>query len=140
MYVVEQNIPTCPCKECNPGRWIYRQTLYPVAVKVSLYRKAVEVYYIYLATVTFTPPILNSSLNFLVQESCEMRLREIFMHRKIIEDGLFTVGAIVVERKYSNLSQFAIKPGSLDLQANILPCHCESRLHPQGSSSVLYIQ
>ena len=35
---------TCPSRESNPGRWIYRQTLYQVAVKAGFYRKAVEVY------------------------------------------------------------------------------------------------
>ena len=32
---------TCPSWESNPGRWIYRQTLYHVAVKAGFYRKAV---------------------------------------------------------------------------------------------------
>ena len=38
----------CPSWESNPGRWIYRQTLNHVTVKAGFYRKAVEVYYIYL--------------------------------------------------------------------------------------------
>ena len=42
--VVERKYFTCPSQELNPGRWIYRHTLYHVAVKVSFYRKAVEVY------------------------------------------------------------------------------------------------
>ena len=37
---------TCPSRESNPGRWIYRQTLYHVAVKACFYCKAVEVCYI----------------------------------------------------------------------------------------------
>ena len=44
--VVERKYFTCPSRESNPGRWIYRQTLYHVAVKAGFYRKAVEVYYI----------------------------------------------------------------------------------------------
>ena len=51
--VVERKYFTCPSRESNPGRWIYRQTLYHVAVKAGFYRKAVEVYYIYLDPVTF---------------------------------------------------------------------------------------
>ena len=35
---------TCPSRDSNPGRWIYRQTLYHVAVKAGFYRKAVEMY------------------------------------------------------------------------------------------------
>ena len=41
--VVERKYFTCPSRESNPGRWIYRQTLYHVAVKAGFYRKAVEV-------------------------------------------------------------------------------------------------
>ena len=42
--VVERKYFTCPSRESNPCQWIYRQTLYHVAVKAGLYRKAVEVY------------------------------------------------------------------------------------------------
>ena len=44
--VVERKYFTCPSRESNPGRCIYRQTLYHVAVKAGFYRKAVEVSYI----------------------------------------------------------------------------------------------
>ena len=44
--VVERKYFTCPSWELNPGRWIYRQTLYHFAVKAGFYRKAVEVSYI----------------------------------------------------------------------------------------------
>ena len=44
--VVEQKYFTCPNRESNPGRWIYRQTLYHVAVKAGIYSKAVEVFYL----------------------------------------------------------------------------------------------
>ena len=44
--VVERKYFTCPSRESNPGCWIYRQTLYHVAVKAGFYRKAVEVSYI----------------------------------------------------------------------------------------------
>ena len=44
LSVVERKYFTCPNRESNPGRWIYRQTLYHVAVKAGFYRKAVEVY------------------------------------------------------------------------------------------------
>ena len=33
---------TCPSRESNPGRWIYRQTLYHVAVKAGFYTDVVE--------------------------------------------------------------------------------------------------
>ena len=43
---------------------IYSLTLYHVAIKAGLYRKAVQVYYIpNLYPVTFSPSILNSSSN-----------------------------------------------------------------------------
>ena len=45
---------TCSSWESNPGRWIYRQTLYHVAVKAGFYRKAVEVCYIPIPTTYFT--------------------------------------------------------------------------------------
>ena len=44
LNVAERKYFTCPSRESNPGRWIYRQTLYHVAVKAGFYRKAVEVY------------------------------------------------------------------------------------------------
>ena len=37
-YVVERKYFTCPSPESNPGRWIYMQTLYHVAVKAGFYR------------------------------------------------------------------------------------------------------
>ena len=38
VYVVEpENILTCPSGESNPGRWIYKQTLYYVAVKAGVW-------------------------------------------------------------------------------------------------------
>ena len=40
--VVEQKIFTCPSPESNPERWIYRQTLYHVAVEASFYSDVVE--------------------------------------------------------------------------------------------------
>ena len=45
MFVVEQKYFTCSSRESNPGRWIYRQTLYHVIVKAGFYHKAVEVLY-----------------------------------------------------------------------------------------------
>ena len=51
-YVVERKYFTCPSWESNPGHWVHRQTLYHVAVKAGFYRKAVEVYDIYLDPVT----------------------------------------------------------------------------------------
>ena len=56
--VVERKYFTCPSRESNPGRWIYRQTLYHVAVKAGFYRKAVEVCYI-PSPVTFSPTKLD---------------------------------------------------------------------------------
>ena len=40
--VVERKYFTCPSRESNPGRWIYRQTLYHVAVKAGFYSDVVE--------------------------------------------------------------------------------------------------
>ena len=83
------------------------------------------------------PPIRNSSLNFLEQESREMRPREIFMHRTVI--GWVSYGGRHCRRvKIFYLSHPRIEPRSLDLQANTLPRRCKSRLLPQGSRSVLY--
>ena len=136
--VVERKYFTGPSRESNPARWMYRQTLYHVAVKAGFYRKAVKVYYIYLDPVTFTPSNLKLSLNFLVQDSCEMRPREIFMHRTVI--GLVICGGRHCPRgKIFYMPQPGIEPRSLDLQVNLLPRCCKSRLLPQGSRSVLYI-
>ena len=55
--VVERKYFTCPSRESNPDCWIYRQTLYHVAVKAGFYRKAVEVCYIPIPTTYF--PALN---------------------------------------------------------------------------------
>ena len=55
----------CASRESNPGCWIYRQTLYHVAVIDCFYRKAVEVYYIYLDPVTFNPSNLKFVPEFL---------------------------------------------------------------------------
>ena len=76
MCVVEQKYFTCPSRESNPGRWIYRQTLYQV-VKAGFYRKAVEVCNI-PSPVTFSP----TKLNFVPEvpghrESFLMRLGEL---------------------------------------------------------------
>ena len=65
LNVVERKYFTCPSRESNPGRWIYRQTLYHVAVKAGFYRKAVEVYYLYLDPVTYTPSNLKFVPEFL---------------------------------------------------------------------------
>ena len=76
-FVVEREYFTCPSRESNPGRWIYRQTLYHVAVKAGFYRKAVEVYYI-PSPMTFSP----TKLDFVPEvpgqrESFLMRLGEL---------------------------------------------------------------
>ena len=42
--VVERKYFTIPSLESHPGRLIYSQTLYHVAVKAGFYRTAVEVY------------------------------------------------------------------------------------------------
>ena len=57
IYIVERKYSTCPSRESNPGRLIYRQTLYHVALKACFYRKAVEVCYIHIPTTYF--PALN---------------------------------------------------------------------------------
>ena len=50
-------VKCCPNWESYSGRWIYRQTLYHVAVKAGFYRRAVEVYH-----VTFRPYLTNLCL------------------------------------------------------------------------------
>ena len=56
--VVERKYFTCPSRESNPGRWIYKQTLYHVAVKAGFYRKAVEVY-------LYIPRLCDISINIM---------------------------------------------------------------------------
>ena len=51
---------------------------------------------------------------------------------------MFVISTCVIEQKYLKLSQPGIKPKSLDLQANTLPCGCKSGLLLEGSRSVLY--
>ena len=62
-------------------------------------------------------------LNFLVQESREMRPREIFMQRTVI-GWVICVGRHCRRAKIFYLSQPGIEPRSLDLQANTLPRRC----------------
>ena len=133
--VVERKYFTCPSRESNPGRWIYRQTLYHVAVKAGFCRKAVEVYYI-PSPVTFSPTKLNFVPEVLGhRESFLMRLCGNYCR------GLGWVingGRHCRRAKIFYLPQPGIEPRSLDLQANTLPRRCKSRLLPQGSRSVLY--
>ena len=53
-------VKCCPNWESYPSRWIYRQTLYHVAVKAGFYRRAVEIYHVY--HVTFRPYLANLCL------------------------------------------------------------------------------
>ena len=64
-FVVERKYFTCRSRQSNPGRWIYRQTLYRVAVKAGFYRKAVEVY-------------------LYIPRPCDTRLQLLFAYRKNI--------------------------------------------------------
>ena len=126
--VVERKYFTCPSRESNPGRWIYRQTLYHVAVKAGFYRKAVEVCYI-PSPMTFSP----TKLNFVPEvpghrESFLMRLGELLPGSRM---GYLRWAPL----KIFYLPQPGIEPRSLDLQANTLPRRCKSRLLPQGSRS-----
>ena len=116
-----------PQLESNPGRWIYRQTLYHVAVKAGFYRKAVGVYYI-------PRPCDIHPLQYEIRpriswyrNHVKMNPREIFMHRKVI--GWVIYGGCHCRRaKIFYLPQLGIEPRSLDLQANTLPRRCRSRL------------
>ena len=94
--------------------------------------------HVYLDPVTFTPSNLKFVPEFLnlVQESREMRPREIFMHRTVIGWVIY-VGRHCRRAKIFYLPQPGIEPGSLDQQANTLPRRCKSRLLPQCSRSVL---
>ena len=40
--IVERKYFTCPSQVWNPGRWIYRQTLYHVALEAGFYSDVVE--------------------------------------------------------------------------------------------------
>ena len=72
-----ENISTCPCQKSNPGRWIYRQTLYHVTVKAGSYCNAVEVCCI-PSPVTFSPTKLNVIAEVPGhRESFPTRLREV---------------------------------------------------------------
>ena len=106
--VVERKYFTCPSRESNPGRWIYRQTLYHVAVKAGFYRKAVEEYY-RPSPVTFSPTKLNFVPEVLGhRESFLMRLGELLPGSRV---GSSPVGAIVVERKYFTCPSRESNPG-----------------------------
>ena len=78
-----ENILPAPAGDSNPGRWIYRQTLYHVAVKTGFYRKAVEVCYTPIP-VTFSP----TKLDFIPEvpghrESFLMRLGELLPKSRV---------------------------------------------------------
>ena len=108
----------------------------PLRCKSRLLPQGSRSVFIYTLTLWHTPPpIWNSSLNFLVQESSEMRPREIFMRRTVIGWVIYG-GRHCGRAKIFYLPQLGIEPGSLDLQANTLPCRCKSRLLPQGSRRV----
>ena len=81
--MLERKQFTCPNRESNPGPWIYRQTLYHIAVKASFYRNAVEVCYI-PCPVTFSP----TKLDFVPvipghRESFLMRLWELLPESRV---------------------------------------------------------
>ena len=106
--VVDRIYFTCTSWKSNPGRWIYMQTLYHVAVKASLYRKAVEVYFI-LSPMTFSP----TKLDFVPEvpshrESFLMRLGELLPGPRVV---FFIVGAIVVDRIYFTCTSWESNPG-----------------------------
>ena len=76
-----------PDRGSNLGRLRDRPTLYRVAIKAGLYRKAVQVCYI-----PIPGDILPSKLKFVpeflgVRESREMRLEEFYAHMWVIYGG-----------------------------------------------------
>ena len=120
----------------NPVRWTQSPTLYHVAIKAGLYRKAVQVYHI---------PIPGDILPLQI-EICPWISRSpritwnetrSFMHTC----GLFTVGAKCNRWKNGNniFPRPGIEPGPLDSKSYTLPRRYKSRLVPQGSTSVSYI-
>ena len=75
-----------PDRGSNPVRWTQSPTHYHVAIKAGLYRKAVQVFYLY--PVTFSPSNLKFVPEFLgVRESREMRLKEFYAHMWVIYVG-----------------------------------------------------
>ena len=136
-YVAERKYFTCRSRESNPGFWIYRQTLYHVAVKAGFYRKAVEVYYI--PRPCDIHPLqceIRPRISW-YRNHVKMNPREIFMHRTVIGWVIY-VGRHCRRAKIFYLPQPGIEPRLLDLQANTLLRRCKSWLPPQGSRSALY--
>ena len=119
--VVERKYFTCPSRESNPGRWIYRQTLYHVAVKAGFYRKAVEVY-LYIPRPCDIHPLqfeIRPRISW-YRNHVKMNPRKIFMHRMVIGWVIYS-GRHCRRAKIFYLPQPGIEPRSLDLQANTLP-------------------
>ena len=126
-----------PDRGSNPGRLRDRLTLYLVAIKAGLYRKAVQVYHIPIPG-DILP--LQIEIRPWISRSPRITWNEtqgvFFMHTC----GLFTLGAKCNRWKNGNniFPRPGIEPGPSAWQANTLPRRYKSRLVPQGSTSVSY--
>ena len=87
----------CSDQGSNLGRLRDRRTLYRVAIKAGLYRKAVQVYHIPITT-TYSPPFLDSSANLKLSNHSIPSL----LGHQAHQIGLFTLGARCNRWKNSN--------------------------------------
>ena len=90
----------CRSRGSNPGRLRYRPTLYRIAIKAGLYRKAVQVYHIPITT-TYSPSILRFAHESQFEQPLNTRPPSLLGHQAR-QMGLFTLGARCNRWKNSN--------------------------------------
>ena len=90
----------CRGRGSNPGRLRDRPTLYRVAIKAGLYRKAVQVYHIPITT-TYSPSIFRFVRESQFEQQLSTRPPSLVGHQAH-QMGLFTLGARCNRWKNSN--------------------------------------
>ena len=126
-----------PDRGSNPVRWTQSPTLYHVAIKAGLYRKAVQVYHI---------PIPGDilPLQFEIRPWISRSSRITWYETQGVlctHVGYLRWAPNVTGEKMETIffPRPGIEPGRSTWQTNTLPSRYKSRLVPQGSTSVIYI-
>ena len=127
-------IVVCPGWGSNPQPSAQNSTLYRVAIKAGLYRKAVKVCYIHNTT-TYSPSIFR----FVPESQFELP-RTYIRHgcASSPSDWLFTLGARWKKMLITFCPSWGSNPRPSAQKSNTLPRRYKRRLVPQGSKSVYY--